>query len=288
MLQAAPAPQSDRSGELIAGRYQLLQLLDTGGQGYVYRARDQRDGDTLAIKILKNEFTRDPTWRERMLREARALSVLSGSAAVRIVDQVSTDDGALCLVMEYLEGADLEDCLRKMEARGKMMSVALLGEIIGPVVHTLLMAHENHIIHRDIKPGNIFLLKDGSVRLLDFGFAKFLRLTGTTQTGFVPGSPSYLAPECWQDLPGGLDRRVDVYAVAAVIFRALAGRPPFVGDLPALLKGVTAGARPSLHALRPDLPREVDAWAARALAIDPADRFEQVDAMWQAFRRAAV
>jgi serine/threonine-protein kinase len=288
MLQAAPAPQTDRSGELIAGRYQLLRLLDTGGQAHVYRARDQRDGDTIAIKILKNEFTRDPTWRERMLREARALSLLSGSAAVSILDQVATDDGALCLVMEYLEGADLEDCLRGMQAQGKTMSVPLLGEIVRPIVHTLLVAHDNHILHRDIKPGNIFVLNDGSVRLLDFGFAKFLHLTGTTQTGFVPGSPSYLAPECWQDVPGGLDRRIDVYALAAVMFRALGGRPPFVGDLPTLLKAVTTGSRPSLHALRPDLPPTVDHWVEQALAIDRGQRFDGVDGMWRAFWRTVA
>jgi serine/threonine-protein kinase len=152
---------------------------------------------------------------------------------------------------------------------------------MAPVVETLSLAHQHNILHRDVKPGNIFVLNDGSVRLLDFGFAKFLDLKSMTQTGFIAGSPSYLAPELWAGRLD-LDSRIDVYGVGAVVFRCLAGRPPFVGPLPSLLTQATSGARPSLREFRSDLPRAVDSWVEKALAIDPETRFSSVADLWTA------
>ena len=136
-----------------------------------------------------------------------------------------------------------------------------------PVVHTLEVAHNAGILHRDIKPGNIFVLNDGTVRLLDFGFAKFVRMRGLTMAGFVAGSPSYIAPEAWKGDPGLLDQRIDVYGLAVVMFRALTGKPPFVaGELVELLKMATTGKRPSLHKLapRPAPKRSTTGWSKRS------------------------
>jgi eukaryotic-like serine/threonine-protein kinase len=276
-----------RTGELIGGRYELCDLLASGGQGHVYRAKDVQVGDWVAIKVLRSEFAQDVQWRERMYREARALCTLSGTSAVRVFDQKWASDGALCIVMELLEGAPLEDTLQQREAGGVVMNPRDLTPILKPVVDTLEMAHRNAIIHRDLKPANIFVQVDGSVRLLDFGFAKFERLLAMTKFGEVAGSPSYLAPESWGGDSSVLDRRVDVYGLAAVVFRSLTGRPPFQGDLVSLLRQVTTAPRPKLTTLRPELPAALDDWAETALAVSPEHRFDSVLALWNAFQLAS-
>jgi len=282
MFTSVSMPQQDRTGEVVGDRYRLVELLDSGGQGHVYRACDTHTNDVVAIKILKNELTKDAEWRERMFREARALTVLAGAATVEIHAQMATNDGALCLVMEYLKGADLEDTLRRQEHEGVQLDAHRLVRMLTPIVRTLALAHSHRILHRDVKPGNIFVLDDGGVRLLDFGFAKFLELQGMTRSGFVAGSPSYLAPELWAGRMD-LDARIDVYGLGAVIFRALAGQPPFSGPLPTLLTQATSGPRPSLLRYRPDLPQGMDGWVERALAIERDARFHTVNALWDAF-----
>jgi serine/threonine protein kinase len=279
---------TDRSGELIAQRYRLLEQLDRGGQGVVYRARDERHGDEVAIKVVIDAKIQDAEFRERMLREAHALTVLSGTAAVRVLHQAWADDGAFCLVTELLRGRDLEEHLNALEGEGKKLSPAALATLLDPVVDTLERAHERGILHRDLKPRNIFVLEDGSVRLLDFGFAKFTRMRGVTQAGIVAGSPSYIAPEIWKG-ETSFDLRIDVYSLGAVAFRALAGRPPFTGgSLHETLTLVTTAPRPSLYEARPDLAPSIDEWARHALAIEPDERFARVRAMWNALRSFAT
>jgi eukaryotic-like serine/threonine-protein kinase len=276
----------DRSGQVIAQRYRLDAQIARGGQGVIYRATDTKDNEQVAIKILSDSFAEAPEWRERMFREAQAMTILQGTHAVRVFDQQWSDDGLLCLVMELLVGTDFEDYLRNLDARNHKLTIRQLATIMDPVAHTLEVAHTAGILHRDLKPGNIFVLNDGSVRLLDFGFAKFMRMRAMTQVGFVAGSPSYIAPEAWKGDPSLLDHRIDVYGLASVIFRALSGKPPFLaGELLELLKLATTGKRPSLHALRPDLPKEVDEWVEQALAIEPDQRFLRVRGMWMALRQ---
>jgi len=275
------------SGQVIGDRYELIELIDSGGQGHVYRARDKKEGDMVAVKVLKQEYTDDVEWRERMFREARALSLLSGTAAVKVFDQKWTEEGALCIVMELLTGVHLDDYLAALHRLGRQLSPEDLEKLIAPIVNTLEVAHRNNILHRDIKPANIYVLEGGSVRLLDFGFAKFTHLRPMTRYGQIAGSPSYLAPESWAGDSKVLDRRVDVYGLAAVIFRALGNRPPFVGDPITLLKLATRGERPSLHALRPDLPEKIDDWVQAALAANPDERFDGVTGMWNAFKIAS-
>ncbi len=285
MQAATRRPTRDRSGELIGGRYRLVDLIDRGGQGMVYRAEDVRDHDTVAIKVLNDTIAAEPEWRERMFREAHALANLGGTAAVRVLDQLWTDDGALCLVMEFLRGQDLDDHLRRIEAGAGRMSVPAMIELMRPIVDTLEAAHAQGIVHRDIKPANIFVLDPahgGGVRLLDFGLAKFMRLRSFTNDGFIAGSPSYIAPEVWRgEKP---DHRVDVYALAAVMYRALAGEPPFTADgLEKMLRLATSAERPSLYARRPDLPPDVDDWVKQALATNRDQRFVRARGMLRAF-----
>lgn len=274
--------EADRTGEVIAGRYRLVEQLDRGGQGVVYRAVDQRDGDEVAIKILNEAKSNDENARERMMREAHALTLLTGTAAVRVVHQAWADDGAFCLITELLHGRDFEDHLLELANRNEQLSARALCELLEPVVATLEVAHANGILHRDLKPRNIFVLDKGTVRLLDFGFAKFTRMRALTQTGLIAGSPSYIAPEIWAG-ETDVDQRIDVYSLGAVAFRALTGKPPFSGShLKETLRLVTTAERPSLLAQRPDLAPGADEWVRHALAIDPRERFERVRAMWTA------
>lgn len=275
--------EAARVGQVVSGRYKLDSVIGTGGQGIVYRARDLHTKTDVAVKVLRAEFAGDDGFRERMAREAQALTTLRGTAAVRVLDEGVTADGAYALVMELLLGEELGHTLKRVEAAGTRLSVGTLQQILEPVVATLEVAHEHGIVHRDLKPGNVFIVQEPGfdVRVLDFGFARFLRMKALTAAGFVAGSPSYIAPEAWSGK--GVDHRADIYSLGAIVFRVLTGRPPFESsDLREMLDLVTKSPRPSLHALRPDLPPELDDWAKMILAIRPDERFIKVRGAWTA------
>jgi serine/threonine-protein kinase len=272
-----------RLGQVVAGRYELVELIGAGGQGSVYRANDRQDGDTVAIKILAS---RDPDAVERMFREAQIMSQLRNTAAVHVLHQVRTGDGALGLVMELLHGVDLTIALERREAAGVRADRAFVVRLFEPIVATLEAAHEHGIVHRDMKTSNVFVLDDarggGGVRLLDFGFAKLLRAPAITAAEMVAGSPSYLAPEVWLRGSSYADPLVDVYGLGVVLFRVLGGRLPFEGTMHELMQAATTARRPSLRALRPDLRESVDAWVEHVLAIEPSVRFQRPAAAWRA------
>ena len=272
----------DRSGQVVGARYRLLAEVDRGGQAVVYRALDLKDGGEVAVKVLSQPGPEDAEWRERMQREAHALTVLTGTAAVRVFHQAWTDDGAFCIVMELLRGADFEQHLKTIEASGRQVLLPELIELLQPIVDTLEVAHAAGILHRDLKPSNVFVLDQGGVRLLDFGFAKFTRMRKLTREGMVAGSPSYIAPELGSGATQ-FDQRIDVYSLGALSFRALAGKPPFEHpELKRLLDMVTRAPRPSLCELRPDLPPKIDEWVKHALAVAPDERFHSARALWNA------
>ncbi len=262
-------------------------MIGSGGQSTVWEALDERVGDRVALKVLSSSLAEDADHRERMFREARAMASLMGTAAVRVLDQQWTDDGALTLVLEFLEGAELEDHLLALEARGERIAASEVVRILEPVARTVDAAHAQGIIHRDLKPGNIFLVGPGGsqgVRVLDFGFAKFERLRGLTAAGVIAGSPSYIAPEAWKGM--AIDHRADHYALGAIVFRMLAGRAPFVSDdLADLLRLATSAKRPSVRALRPELPVEMDHWMEQALAVDREGRFLRAAGMMASLRQ---
>src|SRR5690606_19738186 len=165
--------------------------------------------------------------------EARALGQLRGTCAVGVLDQVYADDGSLGIVTELLVGRPFDEYLRSTEAQGERMPVHLFPYVFEPIATTLDFAHARDIVHRDLKPANIFLSEERGAtyaRLLDFGFAKFLRDRQITHLGVIAGSPAYIAPETWREAT--IDYRVDLYSFAAVIFRALAGEAPFTAERP--------------------------------------------------------
>ncbi len=283
-------PPPPRRGDVIDERYELVELIGRGGQSLVFRAQDLKDGDEVAIKIIKGAFASDSDNRERMFREAQAMATLQGTAAVRVLDQRWTRGGLLCLVTELLRGYDLDAHLATFEYHKQLVSPAEVVKVLEPVIDTLEIAHSHGIVHRDLKPANIFVTdggRGGGTRLLDFGYAKFTRARSFTAQGTVAGSPSYIAPEAWEGHPEELDHLIDVYGMGAVIFRCLAGQPPFVANSVAdLMAAATTAARPSLRAHRPDLPPQVDPWAATALAVRPSERFQSIGALWRAFQTA--
>ena len=273
------APEaSDLVGQAISGRYVVEGIIGHGGQGVVYRARDSQAGRTVAIKVLNQLAARDPQAAGRFLREQAALQALSGTAAVQVFDAGETSDGSLYLVLELLEGRDLEHELEDLEARNVRVDFRRVAELGVPLAQTLDSAHAQGISHRDLKPANIFVLQGGGVRLLDFGFARLRSSRPLTAAGMIVGSPSYIAPEVWLGRPDLLDHRVDVYSLAVILFRMITGALPFESkEVVEVLKMVTTSARPSLHQLRPDLPPRVDAWVEQALAIDPNKRYSSTE-----------
>ncbi|HKQ70236.1 MAG TPA: serine/threonine-protein kinase [Polyangiaceae bacterium] len=270
---------------VIDNRYELMNVLGKGGHGIVYRALDRETRAHVAIKFLHDSVAVDPQYNIRMLREAQVMAALSGTSAIRVYGLRTTLDGALYLVMELLDGEDLDDYLVRTEATGARMTVFHLFELLDPIVDTLEAAHTRGIIHRDLKPGNIFVQSAGGVRLLDFGLAKVMAASPLTSDGMIAGSPSYIAPEVWKGNPRVLDQRIDVYSMGAIVYRVLSGKVPFAGrTIIEKFQLATTGERPSLYEERPDLPPDVDAWVGQALAIDPEVRFLRVRGMWSALR----
>ncbi|NUO48942.1 MAG: serine/threonine protein kinase [Polyangiaceae bacterium] len=279
-------------GSVIDERYRVTGLLGQGAHGVVYAAEDEMLGSRVALKCLSAELAADPAFKVRMHREARAMGALSGTSATQIFAFNKTPEGGLYIVMELLAGRDLEAYLRELESHGARIELKRLVNLLGPIADTLETAHGLALVHRDVKPGNVFVLDTlvrGGVRLLDFGLAKDLNATSLTADGMIAGSPGYIAPEVWRGRAKEADRRIDVYSLGAVIFRALAGAPPFNPKDPMdrFLIAVTRGPRPSLVKLRRDLPVAIDGWVEKALAIEPADRFSSVAKMWEALRAIA-
>lgn len=261
-------------------------MLGRGGQSTVYRARDRVDGDEVAIKVVHGAAG-DPDAIERIFREAQSLAQLMGTAAVRILHQVRTEDGGFALVMELLEGEDLAAHLARIEGRGERPSLPWIEATLGPIVDTLEAAHARGLVHRDIKMENVFIVdpaRGGGVRLLDFGFVKLLRAPSITGSEVIVGAAEYIPPETFARGASTVDARADVYSLGVVLFRTIGGVMPFRGSLVEIMQAVLRGPRPSLHALRPELSPNVDAWVEHALAADPGERFQSVTASWRALR----
>jgi eukaryotic-like serine/threonine-protein kinase len=278
------ATTSDRVGHVINQRYEILSVIGRGGQGLVYRCFDRWNERAVAMKVLSSKAAREPQMAERLVREQQALSALKGTSAVELYDVCRGNDGELCLVMELLVGMDLDDYLYSIEQRNQRIELLRVAEIFDPIVDTLEVAHNAGILHRDLKPANVFLLEGGGVRLLDFGMARLKKAAPLTAAGTIMGSPSFMAPEAWKGQSELVDHRADVYSLGVILFRVLAGDLPFAGEsLHEKFLGSTKGARPSLIAKRPDLPRDADEWVVMALAIDREERFGNVRALWNAF-----
>lgn len=285
LKRAAPKPNAP-SGPQQIGRYRILSKIGAGGHGAVYRAIDAQTETPVALKVLHGHVVSDEL-KLRMKREAYAMSQLEDTSAVQVYE-CSEDQGQLFLAMEFLDGQDLAQTIAQLETRGPI-PIATTIELLTPIVETLRVAHERRIIHRDLKPENIFVLREGGVRLVDFGLVKDLSLAQLTEVGTVAGSPGYIAPEAWAGNPDKIDHRIDVYSLGVLVFRMVGGQRPFEPgeSLLDFILTVSKAERPSLRALRAELGPEIDAWARRALAVEPGERHQTVSELWASFLAAA-
>ena len=256
-----------RAGDLVAGRFEVEMLAGSGGVGHVYRARDRHYGGRVALKVLRPCDARET---QRFAREARVLSRLSDPAVVRYVAHGTTDDGEPYLAMEWLDGEDLGGRLARAP-----LSVAETVALVGRAAEALASAHAIGVVHRDIKPGNLFLCRGrlDELKLLDFGLA-WHEGGGAdlTRTGLVVGTLGYMAPEQAQG-DRTIDARTDVFALGCVVHRCIARRAPFDSDrIGAMLLKILHEEAPRLSSLVQGIPAELDDLVARMLAKDPAHR----------------
>jgi non-specific serine/threonine protein kinase/serine/threonine-protein kinase len=266
--------------QLIAGRYRLGPSLGSGGMGTVYAGHDLRLDRDVAIKVLRPELARDLSLRRRFEREARAAARVSHPHVVAVYDTGEDPDADVYIVMERLTGRTLVDELRTGplgEARVREVAMSVLGG--------LGAAHARGLVHRDVKPGNILLARDGTLKVGDFGIATSLEPDETT-TRVPLGTTAYTAPERLRGLPA--TERSDLYALGVVLYEAAAGVRPFTGDdSGAVAEAAVVGAHTSLGDLRIDLSSELVTAVERALATDPRERFASVDEMRAALDRAS-
>ena len=245
--------------------YRVLEKLGGGGMGVVYKALDTKLNRHVALKFLPPELTRDDDARERFILEAQAASALDHPKICTIHEIDATPEGHQFIAMAYYEG----ETLKKRIARGPL-PVAEALDIAMQVAQGLSKAHDAGIIHRDIKPANLMFTKDGLVKIVDFGIAKLLGVTGPTQTGTTLGTVSYMAPE--QINGEEADQQTDVWALGAVLYEMLTGQTPFQGDRPVAVMNAISNRTPdSPHALRAEIPAGVASVVIRALE-KPTDK----------------
>ena len=262
-------------GTTLEGRYRILSKLGGGGMGTAYLADDLRLSRRVVVKVPHPKFLAEEGFRARFEHEIRSLTTLSHPHIVKVFDSGSVGDVPFA-VLEYLPGGSLKDRLVRV---GGSMSAGEIVEWLPAVAGALDFIHEQGVIHRDVKPGNVLFDAKGHVFLADFGIAKALGAadTGLTQTGMTPGSPDYMAPEVTTG--DGLEAPYDQYALAVVVYEALTKRLPHTAPTPiALLTRKATTPAPNLGPIAPHVPEGVRAAVMRALSMNPADRFPTCDA----------
>jgi serine/threonine-protein kinase len=256
-------------GEVLSGRYELEELIGTGGMSSVYRAHDQLLDRKVALKVLHQQYTGDEEYVERFRREARSVATLSHPNIVTVIDRGEHGDRQF-IVFEYVEGENLK---RLIERRGPApVSTAL--ELAMQIARGLSFAHQQGLIHRDVKPQNVLMNGDGQAKVTDFGIARSLDVKhGMTQTGTVLGTSDYIAPE--QAQGQRVDEHTDVYSLGVVLYEMLLNEVPFPGEnFVAVAMRHINEEPPSIRDRRPDVPVRVEAAVHRAMAKDPEARFQ--------------
>jgi len=273
----------ERIGTVLREKWTLERLLGVGGMAAVYAVR-HRNGKLGAVKLLHLDISRDREWRQRFLREGYVANRIGHPGVVSVLDDDTTDDGSVFLVMELLDG---EPANARAAARPEQrLEASEVARIAVEVLDVLAAAHDQGIVHRDIKPENLFLTREGPVKVLDFGIARMREHPAdgaVTRTGATMGTPAYMPPEQALGDTGCIDERTDIWALGATMFNLLTGRYVHEADTAnkLLLAAMTRPA-PPVRSFRPDLPHELAAIVDRALAFDQKDRFQSAREMQQA------
>ncbi len=255
------------TGQVFAGRFEVLEEIGSGGMGMVYRALDRELGEQVALKTLRPELLQDASLVERFKSEIRLARHISDKHVVRTHD-LGEKDGVYFLTMEYVEGITVRELL---DTRGKLGVSSALA-IASQLAQSLVAAHEQGVIHRDIKPQNLLLDATGTLKVMDFGVARLAGGgSGLTEVGMLIGTPSYMAPE--QLLGDSFDHRIDLYALGVVLFECLTGRLPFEApSTVALIARLIKDKAPQASSLNPEIPPPLDALLERLLVKDPEQR----------------
>jgi len=282
------------SGDVLVGvtlnsTYAVERLLGEGGMGRVYAARHTRIAQKrVAVKVLHTEFSGNAQVLARFQREAEAAAAISHPNVVSVLDVDVTPQGMPYMVCEYLEGVDLSDHLRDVQR----LDVADALSVTRQLCRGLAAAHAQGVIHRDLKPPNVFLVGDFSkgaparlyAKVLDFGLSRFHGSEGEqnlTKTGFIMGTPTYMAPE--QARGQHVDHRADVYGLGTILYTMLTGRPPFQEETPqATILAVLSSEPPRPRSLVPTIPPHIELVIERAMAKKPEDRFPSMTAFEEA------
>jgi serine/threonine protein kinase len=292
-----PIPRAhDLTGSVLGGRYEVLGKLGVGGMAAVFEGRRIGLHNRVAIKVLKEELCEDPGNVRRFLREARAASVIEHDNIVQIIDFGPVDGTPVYFVMEFLEGSDLRRAIKQLGPLPWVQTQPILLQ----VVSALAAAHDKGIVHRDVKPANIYLVPRPTgppwVKVLDFGIAKVVEegrggiTRGLTMTNGLLGTVAYMAPE--QARGGKIDARTDVYALGVVAYQTMTGSVPFTGNNPFMVleRHVNEQPRPPREIV-PSIPQAVDEIILKCMAKRPEDRFQsmqEVAAALQSVSRLGV
>ena len=261
-------------GRFLDNRYEILEIIGTGGMAVVYKARCHRLNRLVAIKILKDEFARDEEFRRRFHAEGEAVASLSHPNIVQVFD-VSSSNDANYIVMELIDGITLK---QYMEKKGTLNWKETLHFAI-QIAKALEHAHGRSIVHRDIKPHNVMVLKNGSVKVTDFGIARVMSKSNTL-TKEALGSVHYISPE--QAKGGWVDNRSDLYSLSVVMYEMMTGRPPYDGESPVAvaIKHINGGA-PMPSTLNPNIPGGLEQIIMKGMALDAKDRYSSATEMLQ-------
>lgn len=266
-------------GTVIDGRYEVLERIARGGMATVYLAHDRRLDRDVAVKVMHPHLAESEAFIARFRREARAAARLGHPNAVAVFDQGLWGEASY-LTMEYVDGEDLRDTLRREGA----LPVGESLDIVEQLLDALGAAHRRGLIHRDIKPENVLRATDGTPKLADFGLARAVSDATAASTGTVLGTVAYLAPELVTS--GNASAASDIYAVGVMLFEMLTGRQPFAGEMPinVAFQHVTSSVPPASESI-PGLPREIDDLIGALTARDPDDRLRDGDEALAAVRR---
>ena len=262
--------------KILGARYQLGEMIGTGGMADVYIAQDQRLSREVAVKILRSDLAKDPTFVSRFRKEAKAAAGLNHPGIVAVYD--SGEDPAPYIVMELVSG----HTLRELIHGGERLPLDRALEIGAGILEALDYSHQRGIVHRDIKPANIMITDKGDVKVMDFGIARAMDDLGATLTSTwnVVGTAQYLSPE--QALGEVADAPTDIYSTGCLLYELLTGRPPFSGETPvSIAYQHVSGALVPARQVQPDLPESVEVVLAVALAKKPEDRYASANAMLQ-------